>query len=140
MQKEERKNSWRQPSFSGKRILLVEDNELNREIADELLSYIGVSVEQAEDGKAAVEMVKNSPHNYYDLIFMDIQMPVMNGYDASRGIRDLHREDTDHMPIVAMSANAFDNDIREAKEAGMNDYVAKPVEISKLLEALNKWL
>lgn len=127
-------------SFSGKRILLVEDNELNREIADELLSYIGVSVEQAEDGKAAVEMVKNSPQNYYDLIFMDIQMPVMNGYDASRGIRDLHREDTDHMPIVAMSANAFDDDIREAKEAGMNDYVAKPVEISKLLEALNKWL
>ncbi len=127
-------------SFDGKKVLLVEDNELNREIADELLTAMGVSVEQAEDGKAAVEKVESSPLYYYDLIFMDIQMPVMNGYEASRRIRGLEREDAGSIPIVAMSANAFEDDIRETREAGMNDHVAKPVEVSKLLEALHRWL
>ncbi len=129
-----------QAAYSGKRILLVEDNELNREIAVELLSYIGVEVEQAEDGQMAVNMVEQHPPYYYNLIFMDIQMPVMNGYEASRRIRAMGREDTDSLPIVAMSANAFDDDIRGSREAGMNDHVAKPVEVNKLLEALNRWL
>ncbi len=129
-----------QADFSGKRVLLVEDNELNREIAVELLSHIGVAVEQAEDGQIAVNMVKNNPPGYYNLIFMDIQMPVMDGYEASRRIRNIGREDTAHIPIVAMSANAFDDDIRDAQDAGMNDHVAKPVEVPKLLEALEKWL
>ncbi len=127
-------------SFDGKRVLLVEDNELNREIADELLTALGVTVEQAEDGKVALEKVEKSPLYYYDLIFMDIQMPVMNGYEASLRIRALDREDVGSIPIVAMSANAFEDDIRETKDAGMNDHVAKPVEVSKLLEALNRWL
>ena len=132
--------SLEQADYSGKRILLVEDNELNREIAEELLSYIGVSVEQAKDGQDAVNLFEKSPLFYYDLIFMDIQMPVMNGYDAARHIRSLAREDAKTIPIVAMSANAFDDDIRLTRESGMNDHVAKPVETDKLLEALNRWL
>ncbi len=132
--------SLEQADYSGKRILLVEDNELNREIAEELLSYIGVSVEQAENGQAAVNLFEKSPLFYYDLIFMDIQMPVMNGYDAARHIRGLTREDARRIPIIAMSANAFDDDIRLTRESGMNDHVAKPVEVDKLLGTLNKWL
>ncbi len=127
-------------SYEGKRVLLVEDNELNREIAGELLSFIGVTVEEAWDGRMAVEMVEKSTPYYYDLIFMDIQLPVMNGYEASRNIRSMNRQDTKKIPIVAMSANAFADDIREAREAGMNDHVAKPVEVSRLMEALEKWL
>ena len=126
--------------YSGRRILLVEDNELNREIAVELLSVIGVSVDQAENGRMAVEMMERSPLYYYDLIFMDIQMPVMDGYEASRRIRGLIREDAAGVPIVAMSANAFADDIRQSRDAGMNDHLAKPVEITKLLETLEKWL
>ena len=126
--------------YEGKRVLLVEDNELNREIAEELLTFIGVSVDQAEDGRAAVEAVRDHPAGYYDLIFMDIQMPVMNGYEAARCIRGLGREDTGSVPIIAMTANAFADDIREAREAGMNDHLAKPVEMAKLAEALEKWL
>ena len=129
-----------QANYSGKRVLLVEDNELNREIAQELLSFIGVQVEQAEDGSQAVRMVEQSAPGYYDLIFMDIQMPVMNGYEASRRIHALEREDVKEIPIIAMTANAFADDIREAQEAGMNDHVAKPVEVAKLLEILDKWL
>ncbi len=129
-----------QADYKGKRVLLVEDNELNREIAQELLSCIGVTVDQAEDGRAAVEMVEKSPVGCYDLIFMDIQMPVMNGYEAARAIRELDRPDAGTVPIIAMTANAFADDIRQAHQAGMNDHVAKPVEVSKLLEALKKWL
>ncbi len=130
----------KETSYSGKRILLVEDNELNREIAMELLSFTGVGVEQAENGKAAVDMVTEKPAGYYDLILMDIQMPVMNGYEAARLIRGMGREDTDRIPIVAMTANAFADDIKEALESGMNDHVSKPVEVSKLLETMDKWL
>ena len=129
-----------QDSYAGKRVLLVEDNELNREIAEELLEFTGVSVEQAEDGRMALEMVEKSGAGYYDLIFMDIQMPVMNGYEAARYIRGLEREDAKTIPIIAMTANAFADDVKEAREAGMNDHIAKPVEISKILEAFRKWL
>ncbi len=129
-----------QGSHSGKRVLLVEDNELNREIAKELLSYIDVQVESAENGQIAVDMVKDNPPHHFDLIFMDIQMPVMDGYEAARCIRSLGREDTAAIPIIAMTANAFADDIRNALEAGMNDHVAKPVEIEKLLSVMDKWL
>ncbi len=127
-------------SHEGKHILLAEDNELNREIAVELLSYIGVAVEQAADGREAVELVAASAPHYYDLIFMDIQMPVMDGYEAARQIRAMEREDAAAIPIVAMTANAFADDIRAALDAGMNDHIAKPVEVEKLQEALDKWL
>ncbi len=127
-------------SFAGKRVLLVEDNQLNREIAQELLSFIGVDVDQAEDGAQAVKKISGSQPGYYDLVFMDIQMPVMNGYDAARAIRALDRPDAGTVPIVAMTANAFADDILRAKEAGMNDHVSKPVEVEKLMEMLKKWL
>ncbi len=130
----------RQSGFEGKRVLLVEDNELNREIALELLGFIGVDVEQAEDGQQAVDMVTEKPPHYYDLIFMDIQMPRLNGYEATRRIRALDREDAKTLPIIAMTANAFATDIREAQDAGMNDHIAKPVEVAKLQEALKTWL
>lgn len=125
--------------YSGKRILLVEDNELNREITSEILQMTGVEVEYAENGKIAVEKVLNAPANRYDLAFMDIQMPVMNGYEATAAIRGLSGE-RGQLPIVAMTANAFAEDVQMAKNAGMNGHIAKPLDVKKLSEILKKWL
>ena len=122
------------------RILLVEDNELNREIAIELLSQTGVQIETAENGLCAVEAFEKSPEGYYDLIFMDIQMPVMNGYDAARKIRQLPRKDAESIWIIAMTANAFVEDVRLSKEAGMNEHCSKPVDAARLHEILRKRL
>jgi CheY-like chemotaxis protein len=127
-------------NYSDKRVLVVEDNDLNTEIAVELLSQAGVKVDCAENGKEAVAKVMEQPENYYNLIFMDIQMPVMNGYEAARAIRASERRDLQTIPIVAMSADAFTDDVRKAKEAGMNGHVAKPIEIDKLLKALEEWM
>ena len=133
-------DEFAQSNYSGKRVLVVEDNDLNIEIAEELLTYVGIQVEKARDGKQAVETLRSKPENYYDLVFMDIQMPVMNGYEAAREIRASAREDLKAIPIVAMSADAFSDDIQKAVLAGMNDHVAKPIELSKLLAALDKWI
>lgn len=122
--------------YSKYRLLLVEDNELNREIAMELLSMTGVAVETAENGRQAVEAFAQSPEGYFDLIFMDIQMPILNGYDAAREIRQLPRKDAESVWIVAMTANAFVEDIRLSKEAGMNEHCAKPVNPDRLYEIL----
>lgn len=124
--------------YSHKRILLVEDVEINREIVTEMLSPTGVQVESAENGACAVEMFENSSEGYYDLIFMDIQMPVMNGYDASRKIRELPRGDAKSVWIVAMTANAFVEDIRMSREAGMNEHCSKPVDPEKLREIIDR--
>ena len=126
--------------YNGKRILLAEDNELNREIASELLTTIGVNVEMAFDGQEAVDMILSKPEHYYDLVFMDIQMPNKNGYEATREIRASGRADLKEIPIVAMSADAFSDDVYRSKESGMNDHVSKPVELEKLSEALETWL
>ncbi|MBQ6759270.1 MAG: response regulator [Selenomonadaceae bacterium] len=126
--------------FSGKRVLLVEDIEVNREIAKAILTEIGLEVEDAADGSDAVEMVKNSSPNHYDIILMDVQMPVMNGYEATRAIRSLKRKDAQTVPIVAMTANAFEEDKENALKCGMDDHLAKPLDIPKLLETLNKYL
>ncbi|MBQ3451887.1 MAG: response regulator, partial [Selenomonadaceae bacterium] len=126
--------------FGGKRVLLVEDIEVNREIAKAILTEIGLEVEDACDGTDAVEMVRTAPTNYYDLILMDVQMPTMNGYDATRNIRALNRPDAQTVPIVAMTANAFEEDKENALKAGMNDHLAKPLDIPKLLETLTKYL
>jgi len=126
--------------FSGKRVLLVEDIEVNREIAKAVLTEIGLDVEDADDGTVAVQKFKDSPPNYYDIILMDVQMPVMNGYDATRNIRALTRSDAQSVPIVAMTANAFDEDKENARQAGMNDHLAKPLDIPKLIETLYKYL
>ncbi len=122
--------------YSKYRVLLVEDNELNREIAIELLSLIGIQVEEAENGARAVEIFKASPEQYFDLIFMDIQMPVMNGYEATRQIRSMSRQDAKDIWIVAMTANAFVEGIRLSREAGMNEHLSKPVDVERLQEIL----
>ena len=127
-------------NLEGKRILLVEDNELNREIAQEVLEERGLVIETAEDGSIAVDMVKASSVGYYDLILMDVQMPVMNGYDATRAIRGLEDTALASIPIIAMTANAFDEDKKQALESGMNAHVAKPIDIGKLEEALQEFL
>ncbi len=124
--------------YSKYRLLLVEDNELNREIALELLSLTGVQVETAENGLRALETFKHSPEGYFDLIFMDIQMPIMNGYDAAKSIRQLPRKDAQTVWIVAMTANAFVEDIRLSQEAGMNEHCSKPVNADRLHEILRK--
>ncbi len=120
----------------GLRLLLVEDNELNREIAQELLEESGFQVETAEDGTVAVEKVKASKPGWYALILMDVQMPVMNGYEATKAIRALEDPALASIPIVAMTANAFDEDRRQALACGMNDHVAKPINVDKLLQVL----
>lgn len=126
--------------FAGKRILLVEDNELNREIATEILEGFEFVVEAAENGEIAVEKVKKSAPGFYDVILMDIQMPVMNGYEASRAIRGLEDPLLAKIPILAMTANAFDEDKQNAKDAGMDGHIAKPIDIGALLDALSKHL
>ena len=127
--------------FGGKRVLLVEDIDVNREIAKAILTEIGLEVEDANDGTVAVEKFKTSPPNHYDLILMDVQMPTMNGYEATQAIRAMtNRRDAKTVPIVAMTANAFDEDKENARNAGMNDHLAKPLDIPKLLETLHKYL
>lgn len=122
--------------YSKYRILLVEDVEINQEIVLEMLSLTGVKAEVANNGAEAVEMFEKSPEGYYDLIFMDIQMPVMDGYEASRRIRALDRADAKTVWIAAMTANAFVEDIRLAKEAGMNEHCSKPIDPDRLNEIL----
>ncbi len=126
--------------YSGKNILLVEDNERNAEVASELIGITGVNVELAENGKVAVERYMAHEPGYYELIFMDIQLPVMNGYEAARYIRMLDREDAKNIPIIAMTANAFTEDVEAAYSAGMNEHIAKPLEFERLTEVLKKWL
>ena len=126
--------------FSGKRLLLVEDNELNMEIAGELLCDVGFMVEKAQNGQIAVEMVQNSTVGYYDVILMDIQMPVMDGYQASRKIRSLERKDLAEIPIVALTANVFDEDKKKALSNGMNAHIAKPLDVKVMCEVLSNIL
>lgn len=126
--------------YSGKRILLVEDNELNREIAVEIIGSTGVSIDTAVNGLDAVNIVSRSPEGFYQMILMDIQMPVMDGYEATRQIRSLKRSDISGMPIIAMTANAFSEDVTNALKAGMNYHLAKPIDISALMSVLGKYL
>lgn len=126
--------------FSGKRILLVDDNELNCEIAEELLEMTGIIVETAADGQDALTKFTASEPGYYDLIFMDIQMPVMNGYAAASAIRALDRPDAKSVPIIAMTADAFAEDVKKAHNAGMNEHIAKPLDIARLITVLKEWL
>lgn len=118
----------------------MEDNELNGEIAEEMIEETGVAVESVENGQKAVERFAQMPENYYDMILMDIQMPVMNGYEATAAIRRLPRKDAAGIPIIAMTANAFAEDIRQSKSDGMNEHLAKPIELPKLLSVLEKWM
>ncbi len=124
--------------YSGKRVLLVEDNELNREIATALLEETGMQIDSVCDGDEAVATINESQAGYYDLILMDIQMPKMDGYTATREIRTLADNSKANIPIVAMTANAFDEDRHKAFEAGMNGHIIKPINIDAIAEVLNK--
>ncbi len=126
--------------YSGKRILLVEDNELNREIAVEILSTTGVTVDTAGNGLEAVEIISKAPLDFYNLVLMDIQMPVMDGYEATQKIRLLPNLNMTRLPIVAMTANAFSEDIENAVRAGMNNHLSKPIDIKALMKILNTYL
>ena len=127
-------------ALTGKRILLAEDNDLNAEIACELLEEKGILVERAEDGQVCCDRLIEAADGYYDLILMDIQMPHMNGYEATRRIRKLQDPKKSQIPIIAMTANAFAEDRLTAKDAGMNDHVAKPIHIDILLSVLKKYV
>lgn len=125
--------------LSGKKILLAEDNDLNWEIADMLLSERGLEMERADNGQICVDKFVQSPVGYYDAILMDLRMPVMNGYEATEKIRALTRADAD-IPIIAMTADAFEEDIRKCKQSGMNAHVAKPIDIQEVERLLDKFI
>lgn len=125
--------------FTGKRILIAEDNDLNWEIANELLSAAGFKLERAENGKICVEKFEASKEGEYDVILMDIRMPVMNGYDAASAIRALDRSDA-KLPIIAMTADAFSEDIQHSLDCGMNAHISKPIDVNKVINELTKYL
>jgi signal transduction histidine kinase/CheY-like chemotaxis protein len=132
--------AYKKQDYNGKKVLLVEDNELNIEVAKEILEVVGLQVDEAHNGKEAVEKVMNSDVNYYSMIFMDIQMPIMNGYEATKAIRNNDREDLKNIPIIAMTADAFAEDARKAMNAGMNGHIAKPIDIAKLDKEIKKYI
>lgn len=127
-------------SLPERHFLLVEDNDLNQEIACELLSMTGAHITIANNGEEAINIFSASPLHYFDLIFMDIQMPVMNGYEAARTIRSMPREDALTVPIIAMTANTFTEDIVQAQQAGMNEHLAKPIDVVLVAEVIQKYL
>lgn len=132
--------AYKKQDYSGKRVLLVEDNVYNREVAGEFLNIVNIEVESATNGKEALERMSFVPEGYYDMIFMDIQMPVLNGYETAKSIRALHRQDTKTIPIIAMTAKAFTEDVRKAGEAQMNGHISKPIELVSLEKILKQWL
>lgn len=125
--------------WSGKRILLAEDNELNWEVASALLGELGFSLDWAENGQICVDKFISSSPGYYDVILMDIRMPVMNGYEAARAVRSLKRPDAD-IPIIAMTADAFSEDIQQCMESGMNAHIAKPLDIKNVLRVIQRYI
>lgn len=131
-------------SFNGRRVLLVDDNEMNREIAKDLLTEYGLIIEEATDGDVAIDMFKKiidqKTYHYYDFILMDVQMPRVNGYEATKAIKNLCKSVNIHIPVIAMTANAFEEDRRNAFSAGMDEHLSKPLDIQKLLETLVKFL
>lgn len=138
--REESAAAWTLADFKGKRVLVVEDIELNREIAEFILEEAGFVVESAPDGTDAVSMVEKSEENYYDVVLMDVQMPIMNGYEATRTIRNLPRKDVKDLPIIAMTANALEEDKEAALKNGMNAHISKPLDMDILISILKEFV
>ena len=136
--KREEQKEVSEKSIKGLHILLAEDNELNMEIAEFVLQNEGAEVTKAWNGQETVELFRKSEAGEFDVILMDIMMPVLNGYEAARRIRSLDREDAKKIPIIAMTANAFTEDRIRAKEAGMDEHVAKPVDAELLIKVIHK--
>ena len=136
--KREKQKDVSEKSIKGLHILLAEDNELNMEIAEFMLQNEGTVVTKAWNGQEAVELFRKSKPGEFDVILMDIMMPVMNGYEATKMIRSLDREDAKTIPIIAMTANAFTEDRLRAKEAGMDEHIAKPVDGKLLIKVIHK--
>lgn len=126
-------------SIKGMHILLAEDNELNREIAETLLREEGAQVTSVVNGREAVDAVANNDPDTFDLVLMDVMMPVMDGHEATRQIRQMGRPDAETLPVVAMTANAFAEDIQKSFDAGMNGHITKPLEIDKMMRIIAKY-
>ena len=126
--------------LAGSLVLVVEDMELNAEILMDLLEMEGIRSEHAENGQVALDMFSEHPAGYYDAILMDVRMPVMDGLEATRAIRALNRPDAKTIPIIAMTANAFDEDVQQSLQAGMNAHLSKPVEPENLYETLGQMI
>ncbi len=139
-QRQETEQAVEAMDLTGKRVLLAEDMDINRMVLAELLAETHVTIDEAVDGKRAVEMFSAAPPDTYDLIFMDIQMPEMDGYAATRAIRALDRPDAKTIPIIAMTANAYSEDVHRAIDAGMNAHVAKPIDLTILLRTMRSWI
>ena len=138
--KEDEAAVWTLEDFGGKRVLLVEDIELNREIAEVILEEAGFVVESAPDGTDAVAMVEQSEEYYYDAVLMDVQMPIMNGYEATRTIRSMPRKDVKDLPIIAMTANALEEDKEAALKNGMNAHISKPLDMDIFISVLKQFV
>ncbi|MBR6223113.1 MAG: amino acid permease [Lachnospiraceae bacterium] len=133
---EERNQKGELPDFAGMRLLMAEDNAINKEIATLILTEAGFRVEHADNGEVALHMVADSAPGYYDAVLMDIQMPVMNGYDATKGIRALKDKALSSIPIIAMTADAFTEDVKKAESVGMNGHISKPLDIPAMMKVL----
>lgn len=136
---EHREQKKKKSSIKGCRILLAEDNDLNWEIAEELLNEEGLVLERAENGKICVEKFEQSQEGFYDAVLMDIRMPVMNGYEAAEAIRAVGRRDAD-IPIIAMTADAFSEDIKKCLDCGMNAHISKPIDIADVMRILERYI
>lgn len=132
--------TYRKLNYKGKKILLVEDNEFNAEVMKELLTEVGVDVEVAPNGRNGISRLKEREAGYYSIVFMDIRMPGIDGYETTRRIRRSQRDDLKKIPIIAMTAEAFSNDVKMAVDAGMNGHIAKPVDLDCLKDVLDDWL
>lgn len=126
--------------LEGKRILLCEDHPLNRQMAIKLLEKKGVSVDAVENGQEEVARFQNSAVGYYDLILMDLRMPIMGGSEATETIRNLQRADAKSIPIIAMTANAFDDDVKHCLAVGMNDHISKPLNVEKMYQTIADYI
>ena len=140
LEKKEKKTEDSPHDYSKNRVLIVDDDEMNLDIAEQFLATIGIQVEKASNGKEAFERLLETPEGYFDLIFMDMRMPVMNGYDTTIAIRKQERKDLQSIPIIALTADAFATDIRRAKEAGMDSYLSKPIWMEQLLDCIKQWV